>query len=1164
MQRPLLQSQQSPTQKGILVGWGKDKRREAAVIALEVMGVRTARILLLSVLVAVGFAIAMDSSVDWKTQPMEIIFQDEEGDGTVILGGVVRTQATFLSISRMRWKAQNTGNSGTIDVDYIITFRDHDNKQVAKYAASGDDEVGSRQQLSCGSSTCDYMYQPGWNSAVYFPAGGVLNVTLEIDNYKKSFPWILFDPATDLFADIQYRDSHSPWYVVETIIRYISICLLVPHFIRYHSLCKESSDPLRPEHNIIWFMFIFIILYCNPLSGFAYLHRTGENVDTFMIILLLQVPQVSVSYMKGAMFSLVVSLKMPKGRMNAYLAIAVSVAVLVFLQLCYCLSENSAFVTLEMSIGVASGSALSFAIKLVYIFVQVIATIYVLVNLFGCSNCWGISRTLKMFPYVPTRDRQLGIRMLRPIIVMLFVWQGAVALMTSPDRAGVGSVVLLSVVVHTLAFTTVPVFQNGDNNTPPSPLTDEWKGLVWQKQWFQWVAETPGGLALYPFVTVEEENEFWELQKSRIPDTKPTQVFNYERCLWTLHFSAMAYELDAYSPLVAAVVGALVVAVSSEDREPNSPDYKKVTTKKQKEPVGKVMSLDDPFKIIRVINCNSMQVLLGRQDGLLVVSFRGSSNVKNWKDDLKFPRMPWTEMTEGEEVKNGYCYTKTPLVHKGFLSVWKSVRDLVFNVVEKYKNDTDTTIIVTGHSLGGAMATLASYSLAKHFQEISFQLWTYGCPYVGNSSFAQLHVQRVENAFRVINENDAVATTSFTFDNCHVGKQVTLGIHGGMIAIDPPYFEKWWAPARWLWNSALAHSMLRYKEAITSSFQVVHSDYFTKDEVKESLVLPGWVGSTQHEAGFQDEGCSQSCCCFGIGTKKSQPMVFHPDYQQYGIAHSPHYVQSDYRHSAFQNYAQPQYPPASPVYHSPQQAQHSPSFVRQSVSHQPVAVQPAQHHYQQVAQPVQQQQHYQPAQQAVVQQPVQQHYQQQVVHQQAAYQPPQVVHPTYQQQVHHQPQYAQQHHPQQAVHYQQHQQYQYQQQQQQQQQQYQHQHQQHQQYQYQQQQHQQYYQQQQQQQQQYYQQQAAAYPPPQPLAQQPAQPPPVQQQPAAVVENGSTGSTDTPAGASQVELSSIQNISPNESARMSPDALEVTVDPAFVSSHQPSPKDAEEVLTPLE
>lgn len=57
------------------------------------------------------------------------------------------------------------------------------------------------------------------------------------------------------------------------------------------------------------------------------------------------------------------------------------------------------------------------------------------------------------------------------------------------------------------------------------------------------------------------------------------------------------------------------------------------------------------------------------------------------------------------------------MVHKGFLDAYDSVRRTVFTLLDEItgSNDKDGQwrVIVTGHSLGGALATLAAYELAE-------------------------------------------------------------------------------------------------------------------------------------------------------------------------------------------------------------------------------------------------------------------------------------------------------------------------------------------------------------------------------------------------------------------------------------------------------------------
>lgn len=59
---------------------------------------------------------------------------------------------------------------------------------------------------------------------------------------------------------------------------------------------------------------------------------------------------------------------------------------------------------------------------------------------------------------------------------------------------------------------------------------------------------------------------------------------------------------------------------------------------------------------------------------------------------------------------------KEMMVHSGFLGAYDSVKAKIFRIVDQVtanRSPAQTwTVFVTGHSLGGALATLASYELA--------------------------------------------------------------------------------------------------------------------------------------------------------------------------------------------------------------------------------------------------------------------------------------------------------------------------------------------------------------------------------------------------------------------------------------------------------------------
>lgn len=72
----------------------------------------------------------------------------------------------------------------------------------------------------------------------------------------------------------------------------------------------------------------------------------------------------------------------------------------------------------------------------------------------------------------------------------------------------------------------------------------------------------------------------------------------------------------------------------------------------------------------------------------------------------------------------------------GFYNAYKGVAPLVRSVVDKLRAlHRDAKLIVTGHSLGGAMAVLCALDLKELHGKIDY-LYTFGQPRVGNQKFA--------------------------------------------------------------------------------------------------------------------------------------------------------------------------------------------------------------------------------------------------------------------------------------------------------------------------------------------------------------------------------------------------------------------------------------------
>ncbi|KAH7616902.1 putative Phospholipase A(1) DAD1, chloroplastic [Nannochloris sp. 'desiccata'] len=92
------------------------------------------------------------------------------------------------------------------------------------------------------------------------------------------------------------------------------------------------------------------------------------------------------------------------------------------------------------------------------------------------------------------------------------------------------------------------------------------------------------------------------------------------------------------------------------------------------------------------------------------------------------------------------------------------------------------TVLFTGHSLGGALATLAAFdfshrsSTSRRNNPPKIAMYNFGSPRVGNKAFATEFNRAVQHAWRLVNRNDAVVTVPRLVGYCHVGHAVIVGL----------------------------------------------------------------------------------------------------------------------------------------------------------------------------------------------------------------------------------------------------------------------------------------------------------------------------------------------------------------------------------------------------
>ena len=102
-------------------------------------------------------------------------------------------------------------------------------------------------------------------------------------------------------------------------------------------------------------------------------------------------------------------------------------------------------------------------------------------------------------------------------------------------------------------------------------------------------------------------------------------------------------------------------------------------------------------------------------------------------------------------ASTGVSGTSGVKVHQGFITAFNSASDIVLSTVTSQLNAYPTySLVVTGHSLGAALASLGAVSLKSNFPSTSLKLYTFGQPRTGNPDYASLaeNVIGVDNIFR--------------------------------------------------------------------------------------------------------------------------------------------------------------------------------------------------------------------------------------------------------------------------------------------------------------------------------------------------------------------------------------------------------------------------------
>lgn len=138
------------------------------------------------------------------------------------------------------------------------------------------------------------------------------------------------------------------------------------------------------------------------------------------------------------------------------------------------------------------------------------------------------------------------------------------------------------------------------------------------------------------------------------------------------------------------------------------------------------------------------QCFMYRSSKLLIISFRGTQQPRDWLTDVDAWQVTYPYGNNDSNI----------LVHQGFIKAYKSVRGDILAEIARTDKDWES-ILVCGHSLGGALATLCAVDVQYNVTS-RIECYPSGNPAVGNKAFVKSYNKRVPNTIRTFMRTDIV------------------------------------------------------------------------------------------------------------------------------------------------------------------------------------------------------------------------------------------------------------------------------------------------------------------------------------------------------------------------------------------------------------------------
>jgi triacylglycerol lipase len=129
-------------------------------------------------------------------------------------------------------------------------------------------------------------------------------------------------------------------------------------------------------------------------------------------------------------------------------------------------------------------------------------------------------------------------------------------------------------------------------------------------------------------------------------------------------------------------------------------------------------------------------------DHNIIIAFRGTISKADTISDFIASQMsfPWV--------------LKAGKTHRGFTNIYSSARQQIITALRQCS--PDKKLLITGHSLGGALATLCALDIACNTIFTTPYVYTFAAPRVGDPIFAAFYNQKIIHNHRIVIDHDLI------------------------------------------------------------------------------------------------------------------------------------------------------------------------------------------------------------------------------------------------------------------------------------------------------------------------------------------------------------------------------------------------------------------------